>query len=283
MTLPYNLDLEPTEQGLFDIPDEIYFRIKACNMSTIKNFKYSPAHVWVEYTTPHDPSYAMEQGTGFHWAALQPEKFKNDVVAQLDAAKNSKKYKNWAEEQRADGKLILAAKDIRNINNMVRIMRAKKSAMKYIANGWPEKAMLWYEPQFDIWCKGKVDWIREDGDALVDLKKTQKATQWAVMGAINRYGYNFQAFHYMRGFETITGKRPSEWVWIFSEIDPPNECNTYVADPLEIEEAEYTVLEWYDQWAYHYHKGDWFGYADDVIYLGGQPINLESDIDGLPF
>lgn len=278
---PFTKDFEPVREGLFNLTEWVYRRIKALNITYAKLFNRSAAHV---YTAIHDPeaqiikpTYAMDQGTGFHWLALEPERFANQVVADNPISKKSNEYKHWKQAQA--GKLILKAEDIEKIKKMVSVMRGKKSAMQYISSGWREKAIIWYEPDYDIWCKGRIDWIRDDGQVLVDLKKTQIATRWAFEGAIRRYDYYKQAAHYMRGFAKVMGYRPKEWVWIASEIEAPNECNVFVADPDEIESAEADVENWYQR----YHEcevgGYWPGYPDEPVYLGYEPIKIEEEIE----
>lgn len=65
------------------------------------------------------------------------------------------------------------------------------------------------------------------------------------------------------------GFRPLEWVWIASEQQAPNECNVFMGDPMEIENAESTLEYWYQRYAHCLETGVWEGYTDEVIYLGG--------------
>ena len=272
MKKPYNSKLEPLKEGLFDIEETVYRKIKALNITYAKLFNRSALHVWTAVNDPKSelitPSYAMKQGTAFHWAVLEPERFKSEVVMESALNKNSNAYKEWAAEH--DGKLIIKAQDIVNVKKMVEVMQSKASVAGYLSGGWAEKCILWYEDDYNIWCKGRLDWIRDDGQALIDLKKTQVASRFAFEMAIRRYEYNMQGAHYMRGYSKIMGYRPAEWVWIVSEIEPPNECNVFVADPIEIDSAEATLEYWYERYASCLETGHWPGYADEPIYLGGQ-------------
>jgi hypothetical protein len=166
---------------------------------------------------------------------------------------------------------------------MVQKLREKKSTMKYLGSGYAERAILWYEPDYDIWCKGKIDWITADGQALVDLKKCQLASKFGFLKSIINYEYYTQAAHYMRGYETCMGYRPKEWVWIAAEIAPPNECNTFVADPVDIDIAEDRVLTWYERFAECQKTGVWPGYPDEPIYLGGRHPQITSGNDDIKF
>lgn len=278
---PCNQNFEPIAEGLFDLPEYLYRRIKALNITYAKLFNRSALHVWTAINDPNAlivaPSYATKEGTGFHWAALEPRRFREQVVAELQISKNSKVYKAW-EEDNAD-KLILKPATIENIIRMVKVLNSKESVMKYIGAGWAEKSIIWHEDEYDIWCKGRIDWIRDDGQALIDLKKTQVATRWAFEMAIRRYEYNKQAAHYMRGFAKCMGYRPKEWAWIASEIDPPNECNVFVADPEEIEAAEADLENWYQRYADCLATGEWPGYPDQPVYLGYEPVEIEEDFE----
>jgi hypothetical protein len=66
----------------------------------------------------------------------------------------------------------------------------------------------------------------------------------------------------------ITGKKPTKWIWIVSEIDPPNESNTFSADMGAVESAEIDVELWYERFAQCQETGEWSGYADEIIELG---------------
>lgn len=267
---PYDADFTPTEQGIFRIPEAEYRKIKALNITYAKLFNRSPLHVWTAYNDESAqivaPSYAMKQGTAFHWAVLEPHRLDADVAIDPGWAKNSNKYKEWSEAN-AD-KLIISAADDRNVRRMAEKIYRKKSAMQFLRSGYPEVTLLWREKETGIWCKGRIDWVTEPGDVLIDLKKTQIATSWAFEGAIRRYQYNHQAAHYCRGYRAITGKRPKKWIWIVSEIDPPNEANIFAADMAAVEMAEIDVEIWYETYARCQESGEWSGYPDYLIELG---------------
>jgi hypothetical protein len=275
---PYNQALYPKETGLFDIPDIIYRRIKALNITYAKLFNRSPLHVHTAITDPSSgivsPSYAMETGTAFHWRVLEPERFKEKVKIAPAVSKNSGRYKSWKSEQA--GNVIITAADYVSVCTMARKLAKHKAAQMYLSAGYAEKAIIWYEPDFDIWCKGKIDWIRGDGQAIVDLKKTQLASKFGFLKSVYNYDYYTQAAHYMRGYEVCMGYRPKDWVWIASEIDPPNECNVFVADPMEIDVAEDKVLMWYEKFAECERTGHWPGYPDEPIYLGHRSAKMVS-------
>lgn len=280
---PFNEKLEPTESGIFDMPDPIYRRIKALNITYAKLFNKSAAHVWQAFNDPASivgATYAMEVGTAFHWAVLEPDRFKRELKIDQAISKNSTAYKTWREEVK--GKLVIKAADYVAVKTMVKKLMKKQAAQRYLSDGYPELAMLWWEPDYEIWCKGKIDWVTADGNALVDLKKTQNASKFGFIKSIINYEYYTQAAHYMRGYETCMGYRPAEWIWIAAEQLPPNESNVFVADPVEIDMAENRVLTWYRRFAECKRTGNWPGYPDEVIHLGqrhAQGVTADDDIN----
>ncbi len=283
---PYNLKLEPVQQGLFRIPDKVYRQIKAFNITNAKLFNRSPLHVWTSYNDPEaeiiSPTYAMDVGTAFHWAVLEPERFKGEVVIDLAINHNKLEYKQWKEDN--SDKLIIRAKDYRNVQKMVDVLELKKSVKEFlnIPEGHAELACLWREPDYGFWCKAKFDWLPAAGNAIVDLKKTQVASKREFVKAIYRYDYYVQAAHYMNGFEIVVGYRPDDFVWIASEQLPPNECNVFCADHEEIGQAEAKLIDWYRQYAECLDTGQWPGYVDEVVELGARYRSVDAN-DNIPF
>lgn len=276
MDRPYDENFLPVAEGLFDIPDEVYFRIKAYSSTYGKLFRQSPLHVKTAMETDDwGDTLATRQGRAFHWLALQPDLYKKWVVQDLTINKNTKAYKAWKEANAA--LTILSAKDLTNIQRMVAVMHSKKSVMQFLNSGWPEKVILWFEPEYGFWCKCKIDWITADGKTLIDLKKTIQATKFGFEKSIWRYQYYHQAYHYARGFTKVTGQRPDKWGWLISETDPPNECNLLMADQNEMMNAGDEVQLWYEKYAQCVATGEWPGYADEVIELG-----YSLDFDGDP-
>ena len=270
MTKPFDNDYRPTEAGIFKIPEAEYRKIKAANITYLKLFNRSPLHVWTAFNDPEaeiiSATYAMVQGTAFHWSVLEPDRLKTDVAIDPGWSKNATKYKEWAAEQ--GDRIIISALDFRNVRRMAEKIYKRESAMRFLKSGYPEVSMIWFEEEFNLWCKGRLDWITGDGGTLIDLKKTKIATKWAFEGSIRRYLYNHQAAHYCRGYRAITGRKPDKWLWIVSEIDPPNEANVFAADMAAVEQAEIDVEQWYRMYSQCEETGIWGGYPDDIIELG---------------
>lgn len=273
MDKPYDESFIPTAEGVFDIPDAIYFKIRALSSSALKHFRYSPAHVYAYENKPAtsgDTTF-MREGTGFHWCMLQPKLWRQRVVADLGINKNKKEYKTWKEEQDAHGRLVLPAKTIAGIEQACRKAHAKQSIAKYLAGGWPERTLIWLDPEFGLWMKCKIDWVHESGRVLVDLKKSQSAARFGFTRSIMRYDYCVQAYHYSRGFRHLADMPRHEklrWCWLVAELEDPFESNLFVADNAAIDEAGDQVEVWYMRYAECLANNEWPGYPDEEIELG---------------
>jgi hypothetical protein len=282
---PYDSNYVPTQSGIFDLSWDDYRRIRALNNSGLKWLQYSPLHYKTNVldAPPEKPTYNMMVGSAFHFLALQPDRYPHEVVTDPGWNKNSNKYKDWAAGHK--DKLILKAKDIANVRNMVRIMHEKESLKDLLSTGWPERVILWQDPDFGFWCKGMIDWLTT-GPVIVDLKKfSSQASQWNWTGQIRRYDYYSQAWFYQRGLLAATGHHALDFIWIVSESDPPNECRGIVVDPDEVDKQCEEKMHLVELYANCLEKDEWPGYSDELLFLGyrdnayeiwGKQITLET-------
>ncbi len=282
--MPYNSDYTPTETGLFTIDFSEYVKIKALNSTYIKFLSRSPLHFKTEVESPTKATPAMNVGSGFHYAVLEPDRYDQEVVALPEMSverpgkkwnKNSKEHKAWAAANR--NKTILKQKDIQNIKAMVKKIGASQAASRLIANGWAEKTVLWKDPEFGFWCKARIDFFPEiEPGAIVDLKKTADASQWGFQKSIRNYRYNWQAYWYLTGATEATGLQHKDFYWIAWEDQPPHEGNVFKADPAEIDRAEEYIYPLRRKYAECLEKDEWLGYPDQVIELGFDYDRLNS-------
>ncbi len=265
------------EQGIFDMDFATYRAVPALNNSALDVLARSPLHykTYIEQP-PEPPTPAMQVGSAFHFCALQPDRFRAEVVPDPGWNKNSNKYKEWAADKQ--DKIILKREQIRNVQHQIEVLRGKQHIMKFLESGWPEKALIWQDPETGVWCKGLMDWLTPDL-TVVDLKKTQVATKWAFEMSVRRYRYYRQAAFYNRGMAAL-GMRMKNFVWIASEEEPPNECRAFVADPFEIDNADNEITPLLYRLAECQKKDEWPGYDDSVVDFGYQydPLDAEAEL-----
>ena len=78
------------------ISNEEYFSNPALNFSRLVRLLKSPKHFWGG--GDKEPNKTMELGSTIHCALLEPERFKNDYVAEPGLDRRTKEYKKWLEE-----------------------------------------------------------------------------------------------------------------------------------------------------------------------------------------
>lgn len=280
MSKPYDEKLNPTQVGVFDIPEHIYHKIKAFNSSSLKILAgRTPAHLDAYRRGLSKPITAQKQalfnmGTAIDLAIFEPERFASEVVTTPTGkgwSKNSKKYQEWASGLPA-GAIILSADQGQRVKNTARMIYKKKSTRSLLKTGWAQKAVFWRHPEFGFWCKARVDWLTEEEGTpvVVDLKSTGDAGlgQWGFQRTVWNLKYYWQAAWYLDGLTIATGLAHTKWKWIVGETYPPHECRVFVAGQVELDEARDQIHGHCRRYAECLEKDEWPGYPDDEVQLG---------------
>jgi hypothetical protein len=275
---PYNPNtMEPTEEGIFDIEEPLYHRIRAFNYSSMKILHdMSPRHLKARMDGLSKPITPQLQarfdfGSAVDLGIFEPDRFDAEVTRAPTGkgwSKNSIKYKEWADVHKED--IILTKDAYARARGVVREVKKKNTAMALLESGWPQKSVLWRHPEFGFWCKCRPDWIVDsDTDpVVVDLKTTENASRWKFIRQIERLKYYWQAYWYLSGLTAVTGVKHRKWRWLVTETYPPHESNVFVADPSEIEATGNSVWLVCEKYAQCIDKDEWPGYPDEPVELG---------------
>lgn len=107
------------------------------------------------------------------------------------------------------------------------------------AEGDAEQSLFWRDPEWDIWLRGRLDWLTYfDGfPAIVDLKKTTDASPQEFARSADRYRYYMQDPHYRDGLGAVLGCDPDEidFLFVVVEEEPPH---FVMVHRLELEDVE---------------------------------------------
>ena len=241
--------LDDNPQGLYKVPDDIYFKHFATSNSDINSFLRSPRHfehLKLLGNKSDKRTEAQTIGSAVHCLLLEPEDFDNRFAIAPDVAKNKPEYKKVVKEN--PGKEILKQKQFDNIEEIVGAAMGYKDAEgrlivkdHLLKNGEPEVAMFWECPLTGRKLKGKADWIRRDG-VLVDLKTTADASRVGFAKSCATYGYHRQAAHYLAGATACTGIEFNRFIFICVEKVAPFNVSIFDASKTMIE-AGRTALD----------------------------------------
>ncbi len=110
-----------------------------------------------------------------------------------------------------------------------------KSAAAVFGKGKSEVVIIWKDPETNIACKARLDWLTDDYTIVTDPKTTRDVRPDAFAKAVGNFGYHRQASWYMDAVEHATGVRPKLFVWLAIEVEFPYAVRFYYASDRSIE------------------------------------------------
>lgn len=243
--------------GLLSMPADQYHSHSAVGHSGLVRIMRSPAHYQQYVSNPPSPTPAMQFGSAFHAALLEPELFGQNFIVAPKFDRRTKEGKAAAEAWEAEnaGKTTLVDDQMTAIEQMVVSVRSHQGAAKLLANGMAEMSGFWTDPDTGIECKCRPDWlaVMEDNPgriaAIVDVKTCRDASADGFSRAIATFGYDVQAAFYQDGLKALTG-RSIPFYFIAVETEPPFAVAAYKAsdEMIEVGRAKYRaalqLLKW---------------------------------------
>ena len=160
------------------INDKNYYDYIALSASQIKDYAKSPYEFWKHSVYNQDSvlkeSKSMTFGSMVHCLLLEPEKFKEDYVVNVDNLDmRTKAGKEWASNQT---KTIISLKDYKQACKMIYSLQNNSFTKALMFGINPEKPFL-MDIGDGFWLKGKMDAIKKlsNGDIIIiDYKTTSE-------------------------------------------------------------------------------------------------------------
>ncbi|HEX8323956.1 MAG TPA: PD-(D/E)XK nuclease-like domain-containing protein [Tepidisphaeraceae bacterium] len=234
-----------TQAGFHEnVPYADYARIGGIRWSTLKPYKRSALAGYFAETTPDEDTDALEFGTAFHTAVLEPEKFAELYVTmpEFPGDYRSKEHKDakkrWQDEN--VGKGHLKADRYQELLGMQASLRQHKTAgpLLYDTKGKNELTQVWRDSVSKQLCQGRLDrFCRAPSVLLYPTVTDPKATQivsidlkttastfieprdfWREYG---KHGYFGQSAFYDDGLQTLRPEISVVHVCIAVEKKPP--------------------------------------------------------------
>ena len=213
--------MQPPEPGIHkDVPFADYCQWDAVNASRLKLAKKSMFH-FHKYES-RDATH-LKIGRADHTATLEPDKFMLEFTVWTGGRRAGK---TWDAYQEANcGKSILTVSEYDDIIAMRNAVLTDRVAKCIFRKGTPELSMVWVDPETQLTCKGRVDWLRAGRKTgrMYDLKTARDIGDDFNAAAI-RYGYFLSAAFYMDGYVLARGKgsaKVTEFELVAVENVPP--------------------------------------------------------------
>lgn len=260
-------------------PFETYGAWDALNFSTMNELRRTPAHC---YHTLHsggrESTAALERGHLFHMAALEPERYKAEVVVPPKFDKRYKEQKaKWAEwqaahpesewtyakvEEDAEAKLMAAS-----------VLEHETAGLFFSGDGYNELAIVWDDKEHGIRCKALIDRVSAINEWPIagDLKSSRDASRQPFEKSCAKYGYHVQAAHYLAGLEALSpipaGAPFRRFIHFVVESAPPYLTAVYELDDAALDEGRLRRDRYMRKWAECTNSGIWPGYPAGIEYI----------------
>ena len=244
-------------RNILRIPASEYHAIDAISNSLISRILKSPAHARAYLDTPPEPTKAMEFGTAFHSAILEPDTFAA-TYAVFSGDRRTKEGKAAYEALQSAGKLILTAEDMSVIQGMQKSVFTHVAAAELLSEGEAELSVTWQDDSGFL-CKCRPDWWIDS--TLVDVKTTEDASPEGFTRAIVKYGYHRQAAWYLRG----TGAKRFKFIAV--EKSAPYAVGVYELDALSLNQGAYECDQALEMWDDAKIRGVYQAYSEDCELL----------------
>lgn len=269
--------------GLFAVEESAYHAGPGISRSTLQNFKLSPAHAKRAMTEKKEPTSAMEFGTAFHCATLEPVRFDATYVAapKIDKRTTAGKaaFASWESENQ--GKTVIDSDDLATVLAMRDQVRGHEVASR-LTNGIIEMAAYWIDEETGILCKCKPDAIVGDEGVILDVKSTKdSATEKDFLKSVGNYAYHVQAAFYLDGVREALKQSigqsvglqsaPGRFVFLVVEKGAPHGVDLFELDEEDIAVGRALYRKYLQEMAICQMENHWPSYPRGIKKLGRLP------------
>lgn len=216
-----------------------YFKVEALSASGCKHLLRSAAHYKAWRDTPKEPTNAMKLGTASHGLILEPE-LTHFIVQPPHIDRRTKagreEYDALVDEAERRRLPIISYDDAIKAEEIRDAVYANPHAMNLLLEAQTEVPHFWRSNECDVNCKAKLDAIRPDIGAVIDIKTTRDASVAGFTRAIFNMFYHLQAAHYAEAYAMMhEGAFPTNFYFIAVETEAPYAVGVYNLSQSSIE------------------------------------------------
>ena len=245
--------------------------ISASGLKVIAN--RSPLHYWWQSPlNPDRPEQADKRhfaiGKAAHDVLLLGDRWPSSYHITPDGFSRAKSKAMADEIEAADaaiaaGKTVLSSDDAAAVRAMAASLRRNAFASAALTNGEPEVTLAWIDRETGVWCRARPDFLPHKRRIIPDLKTSADGSPEAFSRSISNFGYHIAAAHYMAGIEAVYGERPTNWLHVVIEKEPPHCVSLYELPREDIEIGEDVRRRALRTFADCLSADKWPGYADN--------------------
>lgn len=251
--------------------DKEYFAHAAISRSQIADFYRSRQQYYRQHVAgtaaPRKASAALEFGTWFHTAVLEPDRWADRLVIippdclTKAGGRNCNAFKDWRDDQHGDA-YCLKASELEEIAGMADAAKAELQPVLGRESLIVEQPRLWTHEvnghTFEFKSKADAQTELATKTVLLDLKSTRDSTARAFRRSIMSFDYWLQDAHYSAGVRALTGRYPD---FLFAACDKRPEtgyrCRVFSLDAEGRDRAAEVYEQVLEELAAAYQSGDW--------------------------
>lgn len=249
-----------------DILEEDYHRSPGLSQSMLKLLGTEGGPAKVRYGIRHE-TRAQKLGRAAHLAILQPDLFDQRYrVTEL----TREGTKAWAEEEQAAmGRTLLKRADYDKAWAMRDAVFRWSEVARELLTGTVavEQSFYWHDVRTGVLCRGRADAVSQDYHVIIDLKSAEDASMGGFRRAVRTWGYHLQAAHYLDGWSLAGGWRPTDFLLIVAEKEPPYLTASYTIDPVDLDAGRDEIARMIDLYLECDASGEWPGYEPGLQQL----------------
>lgn len=210
-------------------------------------------------------AHRMVLGAGSEFTVLDPAVHglkKDGQVA--DNPRATSTWKSAEAEARREGRIPVSVEEWRTAEQMAEKVRAHPQARELFTDGQPELALYHRDPETGVRLRGRLDWLRNDGD-IVDYKTCQSAEPREIERAFHKFSYHMQAAWYLDMVTALGLAESPRFLFVAQEKVPPYEVTVVEYDQDAIAIGRERNREAIRLYAELMQRGEWPSYTSETI------------------
>lgn len=238
-----------------------------------------PARWLYEQGQPHVATPAMILGTAVHSLTLGA----GPLVVEIEADSFRTKAAQAARDEAiAAGNIPLLTEDCERASAMADAVRAHPVADALFSpeRGKPEQVMVWYDAEFGVWRRAKVDHLPHPHarSIVVDLKTTVDGSPEGFTKSVANYRYDQQAAFYLDGYRALFPDSDPEFLFVCVEKDPP-----HLVSVLELDDEALAAGAARNRQALEIYRdcresGIWPGHSEEIELVSLPPWAARTEV-----
>lgn len=263
------------DPGIYlNIPNGEYHAGPELSNSGIHDILQSPYHYWARHLNPERPPKKEKagqlEGNLAHCAILEPGEFEARYRVGPDVSRATKQWKTEEESAKADGVTLIKSDQATVAMAQSRAVRSIPEVEELLSSGNPEVSAFWRDPEFQVMCRCRPDWVHpvgEEGVILMDVKTFSDSDPEEFARQASRKFYDQQHAFYVDGYSIASGKKVLGFIFVAVETDYPYAASAVMLDDDSVEAGRDRYREGVRRFAECAETREWPGYGANGIEL----------------